>query len=95
VPKLETSDVSNHVKRAGTLHTERRDSLSGTFVLDVRSKELKPPGHQSVDGKFSAKNPKALIEVRASGYYSVLEDDEEKEYVVKLLDDAGFFHVVR
>jgi hypothetical protein len=63
-------------------------------VIATKSKELKPAGHPSVDGKFSAVNPKALSEVRASGFYSVLEDGSGKSYVVKLLDDAGFFHVI-
>ena len=83
------------MKRAGTLHTEKKRFLIRNLCSRCQIEKIKTPGHQSVDGKFSAKNPKALIEVRASGYYSVLEDDEEKEYVVKLLDDAGFFHVVR
>ena len=90
---FKTSDAPNSVMRAGTLHTEGRDSLTGTFVLDVRSK--KSPNHQTIDGKFSAENPKTLAGIRASGYYSVLEDETGRHYIVKLLDDAGFFHVIK
>jgi hypothetical protein len=78
-------------KQVSILVTAGCEPLSGTFLLVTSVNRTE----RSVDGQFFCDDSTALQKIFDRGCFSVLTDSGGSDYLLKLLDGSGFFHLIK